>query len=385
MRVLVASTAGAGHFGPLVPFVEACRRAAHEVLVAAPASFAGTVESAGFPFWPCGDAPPEEWQAVMARLPSLSFEEAEAVVVGDVFGRIDTTAILPRMLAAVEEFQPDVVLREPAEFGSALAAERHGVPTARVAAGLAVTDARMTPIAAKALGPIRSSLGLPEDPDGRTLIGSPAFTVVPLSFEDEECPGPPDTVRVRDDGMPPPKPLPDWWDGDAASHPLVYVTFGSVAATVPMFGYIYRAVIDALDGLPIRVLLTLGRDIDVGHVPSNFRVETWVPQADVLHQASAMVCHCGFGTTLGAIASGVPVVAVPLFADQPANARRLQATGAGILVDGAGQDGEAVRSAVTTVLDDRSYAGRAQALAEEIRQLPPVDVAVDELRRIAAR
>jgi hypothetical protein len=355
------------------------------VLVAAPASFAPTVEGAGFPFWPCADAPEEEWGAVWARLPSVSFEEANALVVGEIFGRIDTTAILPRMLAAFDEWRPDAVLREPSEFGSALAAERHGVPHVRVAAGLAGTDAAATPIVAAALVPIRASLGLPDDPEGRTLTDSPFFTLVPRSFEDETYPGPSHTLRVRDDNTRPQAPLPAWWDGDTGGHPLVYVTFGSVAATVPMFGYIYRTVIEAVDGLPIRVLLTVGRDIDVGPAPTNVRVETWVPQADVLHESAAIVCHCGFGTTLGAITNGVPIVAVPLFADQPFNARRVHETGAGILVDGGGKDGDALRAAVTRILEDPSYATGAQALAEEIRQLPPVDVAVDELRTIAGR
>lgn len=137
MRVLVASTAGAGHFGPLVPFARACLRAGHELLVAAPQSFGGAVEAAGLPFWPCADTPEDEWAAIMARLPSLSFDEANALVVGEVFGRLDATAVLPRMLAAVDEWRPDVILRETAEYGSAVAAELRGVPQVRVAPGWA--------------------------------------------------------------------------------------------------------------------------------------------------------------------------------------------------------------------------------------------------------
>ena len=50
MRVLFASTSGAGHFGPLVPFAHAIRRAGHDVLVAAPMSAQARVERAGLPF-----------------------------------------------------------------------------------------------------------------------------------------------------------------------------------------------------------------------------------------------------------------------------------------------------------------------------------------------
>jgi UDP:flavonoid glycosyltransferase YjiC (YdhE family) len=47
VRVLFASTRGAGHFNPLVPFADACLRHDHEVLVAGPPSLAGVVEGHG--------------------------------------------------------------------------------------------------------------------------------------------------------------------------------------------------------------------------------------------------------------------------------------------------------------------------------------------------
>jgi UDP:flavonoid glycosyltransferase YjiC (YdhE family) len=59
MRVLFASTQGAGHFHPLVRFVDACLRRGHEVLVAGPPTLAPTVDRAGYPFWEFY-APPED-------------------------------------------------------------------------------------------------------------------------------------------------------------------------------------------------------------------------------------------------------------------------------------------------------------------------------------
>ena len=59
VRVLFASTQGAGHFNPLVPFVEAYRRAGHEVLVVGPPVLAERAETAGFPFR-AGARPPDD-------------------------------------------------------------------------------------------------------------------------------------------------------------------------------------------------------------------------------------------------------------------------------------------------------------------------------------
>ena len=89
MRVLFSTTANDGHFGPLLPFVRACAAAGHEVRVSAPTAYAAALDRAGLTHEPFDDAPPERIGPVMAQLPTLSFEEADAVVIREVFARID--------------------------------------------------------------------------------------------------------------------------------------------------------------------------------------------------------------------------------------------------------------------------------------------------------
>ncbi|HEU5263782.1 MAG TPA: nucleotide disphospho-sugar-binding domain-containing protein, partial [Gaiellaceae bacterium] len=93
----------------------------------------------------------------------------------------------------------------------------------------------------------------------------------------------------------------------------------------------------------------------------------------VLGHAAAVVGHGGAGTTLGALAAGVPLVVVPLFADQPWNAARVAAVGAGIVapVDG-------IRAAVERVLGEESYAAAERRVAAEMREHPHVDEYVAE-------
>ena len=86
------------------------------------------------------------------------------------------------------------------------------------------------------------------------------------------------------------------------------------------------AAVDALADAPVRVLLTVGTEVDpadLGAVPANVHVEPWVPQGAVMAHASAMVGHGGSGSTLAAMAAGMPLAVVPLFADQPENADRV--------------------------------------------------------------
>jgi hypothetical protein len=136
VRVLVSTTAGAGHFAPLVPFAVACVAAGHEVRVAAPESFRDTVERAGLEVAPLDDAAPEALGMAMGRIPELTMREANELVVREVFGRIDAESALPGMRAIFETWPPDVVLREPAELASFVLASQQGVPSVEVNPGL---------------------------------------------------------------------------------------------------------------------------------------------------------------------------------------------------------------------------------------------------------
>ena len=389
VRALFSSTRGAGHFNPLVPFARAFERGGHEVIVAGPPDLAGPVGAAGFAFWQFDPPPEDELAAIWARVPQLRPEEANEVVIGEIFGRLNTTAALPRLRAAFEEWRPEVVLRDPNEYGAALAAEQHGVPHARVAVGLASSEELGLGIAAGAIDALRRAEGLPPDPDADRLRDSPYLSVFPESLDEGEMP---DTHRFHDPAWEEaPRELPDWWPG-REDRPLVYVTFGSVAGSFPQALPVYGVALRALAELPIRALLTVGRDLELDALPpapDNVRVERWVPQQDVLGHAAAAVVHGGSGSTLGAIAAGVPLVVVPLFADQPQNARRVAEVGAGLAVEPNREDPEAtapaLRDAIGRVLREPSYRDRVRALADELRAEPPVNAALGLLERLDRR
>jgi UDP:flavonoid glycosyltransferase YjiC (YdhE family) len=106
-----------------------------------------------------------------------------------------------------------------------------------------------------------------------------------------------------------------------------------------------------------------------------------VPQADVLDAATAVVCHGGSGTTFGTLAAGLPLVIVPMFADQPANARLVESAGAGLAVEPTGEprgrtgvpapgDAARIRQSLESILADDSYRQAARGLAAEMSTLP---------------
>jgi UDP:flavonoid glycosyltransferase YjiC (YdhE family) len=117
----------------------------------------------------------------------------------------------------------------------------------------------------------------------------------------------------------------------------------------------------------------VGRRFDVstlGPLPANVHVEPWIDQARVLDHAHLVVCHGGSGTTLAALAAGVPVVMVPLFADQFENARRIAATRAGRAVETTAPQ---ITESIEDVLGDVTYRDRARAIAAEMAATPTVE------------
>ena len=68
MRILFASTGGAGHFSPLLPWVEASLRRGHDILVVGPAELAETTARFGLPTRVGGSPAREEVAPIWAQV-----------------------------------------------------------------------------------------------------------------------------------------------------------------------------------------------------------------------------------------------------------------------------------------------------------------------------
>ena len=340
----------------------------------APPALAGMTGATGHSFLAGGEPSEAQVRPIREQLPVLPPDEASVLGNRELFGRLAATAMLAAVERAVRDWRPDVILRDPCEYASAVAAARLGVPAAQVAIGLAEVEWGSIGVAAPALEALRDGLA-------GELRRSPYLTRFPAALDPSPFPG---TRRYREPAAAPRGALPAWWAGTGA--PLVYVSFGTVLGHMSLAGEVYRAVIDAATGLDARVLVTTGRAFDPSRlrdVPGNVHVEAWVDQADVLGEAVLVVCHGGSGTTYGALAAGVPVVVVPVFADQFANAPKVAQAGAGIQVS-TGQDSQGrrrpagredaprIRLAIEAVLADGSYREAARAVAADMATAPAI-------------
>ena len=376
MRILAAcSLGGAGHWQPLVGLLRAAHRRGDEVVVIAPPALQQMVDQDGFAFRMGGEPPESEIAPIRERLPMVSSEEASILGNRELFGRLAAAAMLAPMFATCREWAPDLVLRDPAEYSSAVVAGELAIPTAQVAISLATVEWGSIDVAAPALESHRSGLV-------HELRSSPYLTTFPGSLDRSRFET---TLRFHAPRPTTWEALPDWWDGSTA--PLVYLTMGTVLGYMPIAGGLVRTMLKAFDGLDVRVLLTVGRHFDqalLGRVASNVHVEPWVDQHRVLAEADLVVCHGGSGTVFGTVEEGLPLVVIPSFADQFPNGRLVAEHGLGLSIEagpvaGSGRavldesESPRIAEAVGRVLGEKRFRERAGEVAAEMAATPTSD------------
>jgi UDP:flavonoid glycosyltransferase YjiC (YdhE family) len=386
MRLLFSTTHGTGHVTPLLPYMHAARAAGHDVLLAGTPPIAPIAEREGLPYraltWPRQDVL-DTARARIAEQEGLPRMQAAA---GELFIGAYAAAALPDLLELVEVWRPDVVVHETAEAAAALAADTYNVPAVRVSVALATPfETFWMGLGADALDALRATHGLRPDPGAQRLARTPMFTQAPAALDrgQGETPDGVRRFRVHDTAA---SAGPRLRRPDGDPRPLVPISFGTVVPVDGHYPSLYRAAVDAIASLPIRAVVTIGRQVDpaqLGPVPANVRVATWVPMDELLAEAAALVTHGGTGTTLAALAYGVPMAVVPVTADQPLNARLMADHGAGIALEGPDAVADELRDAVLGLLDDPRHAEVARTLADAIADLPPVAEAIDAIEALA--
>ncbi|XP_020043126.1 UDP-glucuronosyltransferase 2A3 isoform X2 [Castor canadensis] len=113
---------------------------------------------------------------------------------------------------------------------------------------------------------------------------------------------------------------------------------------------------------------------------SNTRLFDWIPQNDLLGhpKTKAFITHGGTNGIYEAIYHGIPMVGVPMFADQPDNIAHMKAKGAAVEVNMNTMTSADLLSALRDVINDPSYKENAMRLSRIHHDQPvkPLDRAV---------
>lgn len=265
-----------------------------------------------------------------------------------------------------DEVGADVVAVDPNLAGALAAGQAGDRPSAVLLHSVSRTFVdvwcgELWPLLADPINATRAGFGL--DPatswaslfEGHDAVIAPA----PAVFDEGAIPG------LRHHGFLVPSPR-----GEAvADRPDVLV---ALSTTYQRHEALLGTIVEALGRLPLRALVTTGGHVAVdiaGGCPDNVELVDHVDHASIMATTRVVVTHAGLGTVAVALAAGVPLVCTPIDRDQPLNAERVAALGAGVVVDPATATPDAIATAVESVLADGApYGPAAEAVADASRK-----------------
>ncbi|MGW3961092.1 activator-dependent family glycosyltransferase [Amycolatopsis sp. NPDC005003] len=425
MRVLFVTYAARSHFYPMVPLAWALRSAGHEVRVASQPELASVIAGAGLTAVPAGrdhrlwrsvnrflgkrfaELDPETHEAVRGTR-ILPFDLAEQAPEQLGWAHLNTmydnlvrtwyklvnNTMVDDLVAFAGWWRPDLVVWEPNSYAGAVAAKLCGAAHGRLLSGMdifGVTRERYLDLL-ETRSPGERADPLAEWLDARIGRHGGRFTedLAVGQFTIDQLP---DTLRMtaglhylrmrflpyNGHAVVPP------WLRREPERPRVALTLG-VTAGEHFGGHALGVpeVVDALAGLDIELVATVGEEGSLRRVPPNTRVVPSVPLHALLPGCAAAVHHAGFGTLCTTLYYGVPPLSVPERFDEPPFARRIADRGAGLALPMAGATGDQVRDLVTRLLAEPSFSRGARQLRAEMLALPSPAELVPDLEKAVA-
>lgn len=378
MKILFAATPAFGHVLPLLPLARAFKTRGHDIAFATSPGLDLLIEAEGFALLPAGPMPEVLLAEVARRSGADPANDPTPEGVAEFFAGVRLDLGADEAITAAREFKPDLIVNEMCDFIGPLVAAALDVPVATLAFGPATPQEFLGPMAALAARRhAERGLTAPTGaPSGRWLLD----TCPPsLQFDGARQPG--ERIALR------PEPHRAAGHetasgavrvGRAASRPRVLVTFGTFFGSPAVVGPLLKA----LSELDVDLTATLGldgkaEDYDVD--PQRVELVPFVPMAYLLDSVSAVVTHGGAGTTLGALARGVPMLVIPQGADQFVQADRVAAAGAGLALTPDRYSPATAAEALERVLGETGFAAAAGRIGAEIAAMSPPETVAAQL------
>ncbi|CAK6433118.1 unnamed protein product [Pipistrellus nathusii] len=178
----------------------------------------------------------------------------------------------------------------------------------------------------------------------------------------------------------PAKPLPKEMEEfvqSSGKHGIVVFSLGSIISNISEERA--NVIASALAQIPQKVLWRFdGKTPDT--LGPNTQLYKWIPQNDLLGhpKTKAFITHGGTNGIYEAIYHGIPMVGLPLFADQPDNIAHMKTKGAAVRMDFNTMSTADLLNALKTVINDPSYKENAMRLSRIHHDQPmkPLDRAV---------
>ncbi|MGW1738937.1 macrolide family glycosyltransferase [Nocardia sp. NPDC001965] len=292
----------------------------------------------------------------------------------------DAVAALPQLSAAYRDDPADLYMYDIGAYAARALAEAQGRPVLQVSPTFVGWDGYEQEVAAqlrqlpgadahraKFAGWLAECGAVTTDVDAFSGLPGRALALIPRAMQPHADRV--DTAKVTFVG---PCFGPDGpegsWARPATADNVLLISLGSAYTHRPEF---YRQCLRAYGDLPgWHIVLQIGKHTDpeeLGAVPANVEVHSWVPQRAILEQADVFLTHAGMGGCGEGLLAGVPMIAVPQAAEQFLNADRLVELGVARRIDTSEATPENLRAALVDLAGDAAVAERSARLRADAR------------------
>ncbi|KAF5287797.1 hypothetical protein FQA39_LY15733 [Lamprigera yunnana] len=172
---------------------------------------------------------------------------------------------------------------------------------------------------------------------------------------------------------PTPPPLPKEVKNalDAATQGFIYFSLGSNAKSQFLSKETHQIILETFAELPYTVLWKFEEDV-LDNKPKNVIISKWLPQLNVLRHPNIklFITQGGLQSMDEAIYSHIPMLGMPVFADQHSNVRQIVNKGFGLSLDLETLTKEKFKESILEVINNAKYKKRVKELAELARDQP---------------
>ncbi|XP_068623992.1 UDP-glycosyltransferase UGT5-like [Battus philenor] len=161
---------------------------------------------------------------------------------------------------------------------------------------------------------------------------------------------------------------------DNSKNGVIYLSFGSNLKTSLLPPQTIEILGEALSQLPYNVILKWDSE-DFPYKSDNIRVYKWLPQSDLLHHPNIklFITQGGLQSTDEAISAGVPLLGIPMSADQWYNVDKYEHHNIGIKLNIGTLSVEKLKNSILDIIRNESYRNnilRLRSLMQDQPQKP---------------